>query len=147
MGRNVLIIEDHADERESLQALLEVWGHHVKVAEDGSRGIALALAKQPDIVLVDLGLPDIDGSDVISCIRAAFGVKDIAIVALTGWSGREAQARSAGCDAYFSKPVEAEALKEILAAGVRRPALRARPKQPDESPVDEAEPLTIGGQR
>src|SRR5437762_2729538 len=72
-SRRVLIVEDNADGRESLARLLQLVGHQVAVAEDGGRGVELALAVRPDVALIDLGLPDVDGCEVARQARAGLG--------------------------------------------------------------------------
>ena len=70
MRTRVLVIEDDPDNRESLALLLEAWGYQVSVAETGERGIALAIAERPHIVLLDLGLPGIQGTQAATIIKA-----------------------------------------------------------------------------
>src|SRR5215469_16570477 len=81
--RRVLIVEDHPDARESLRLLLEFWGHQVEVAADGLRGVQVALAWKPEVAIVDIGLPLLDGYEVARQLRAALDVP-IRLIALTG---------------------------------------------------------------
>jgi PAS domain S-box-containing protein len=114
--RNILIIEDNDDARESLRLLLESLGHQVVDAGDGRHGVALALQARPDVVLVDLGLPGIDGYEVARAIRASGLGKRVRLVAVTGYGQKEDRRRSteAGFDAHLVKPVSPTALTGVL---------------------------------
>jgi two-component system, sensor histidine kinase len=115
-ARNVLIIEDNDDARESLRVLLESLGHQVVDAGDGRHGVALALQGRPDIVLIDLGLPGIDGYEVARSIRASGLGKSVRLVAVTGYGQTADRRRSveAGFDAHLVKPVSPAALSGVL---------------------------------
>ncbi len=115
-GRHILIVEDNRDGRESLALLLGLLGHRVELAEDGHRGVEVALAVRPEVALVDIGLPGLDGFEVASRLRAGLG-KDVLLVALTGHTQPEDRQRAleAGFDAHLAKPVELEALQALLA--------------------------------
>jgi len=116
-SRHVLLIEDNADGRDSLAMLLRLVGHQVVAAADGARGIAAALEHKPDVALVDIGLPDIDGYEVARRLRASIG-PNLFLVALTGFSQREDRERAlaAGFDAHLAKPVDLSTLQALLAA-------------------------------
>jgi signal transduction histidine kinase/ActR/RegA family two-component response regulator len=116
-GRHILVIEDNRDGRESLAMLLRLLGHRLDLAEDGAKGVAAALALKPEVALIDIGLPGLDGYQVAGQIRAALG-KDVFLVALTGFSQPEDRQRAteAGFDAYLVKPVELDALRALLDA-------------------------------
>jgi CheY-like chemotaxis protein len=105
--RRVLMIEDYADARDSLRALLELSGHEVREAADGPTGVELALRLQPDVVLIDIGLPGLDGYDVARRIRSAPHGHRIVLAAVTGYGQPEDRRRAAeaGFDA-FVKPVD-----------------------------------------
>jgi CheY-like chemotaxis protein len=113
--RSVLVIEDNHDAREALVALLELEGYVVAGAEDGPRGIELARAKCPDVVLVDIGLPGLDGYEVARHIRSLDGPR-LSLVALTGYGEPEDKKRAleAGFDAHLVKPVDPAALTDLL---------------------------------
>ncbi len=115
-GRRVLIIEDDEDGRETLRLLLELQGHDVDVAATGRQGATLALETRPDVVLVDIGLPDVDGYAVAREIRARAPVAPL-LVALTGYgaSADRQQALEAGFDAHLVKPIEPGTLARLLA--------------------------------
>ena len=114
-GRHVLIIEDNADGRETLARLLRRFGHRVSVAEDGLRGVEAALALRPEVVLLDIGLPGLDGYQVAARLRAE--LCGSLLVALTGRGQPDdvRRARAAGCDAHLVKPVDLDALQQLLA--------------------------------
>lgn len=117
----MLVIEDDEDGRETLRLLLEIQGHEVDVAEDGQRGMAKALTARPDVVLVDIGLPDMDGYSVARQLRE-HGDVGMVIVALTGYgaSTDRQQALAAGFNAHLVKPVEPGALTRLLTGETER---------------------------
>jgi signal transduction histidine kinase/CheY-like chemotaxis protein len=116
---HVLIIEDNADARETLATLLRMLGHRTETASTGPEGVRLALDARPQVVLIDLGLPGLDGFQVARQIRAA-KVDSMRLVALTGHVLEEDRRRTeeAGFDAHLPKPVELEELNRVL-AGVK----------------------------
>lgn len=115
--RRVLIVEDNADSREMLRVALEIAGHQVFVAEDGLRGIEQASTVRPDVVLLDLGLPELDGYEVARRLRHAAGGQNMLIVALSGYGRQEDKERSreSGFDFHLVKPVDPSAVERILA--------------------------------
>ncbi|HET7341498.1 MAG TPA: response regulator [Methylomirabilota bacterium] len=114
-GRRILVIEDDADSAEVLQLGLEALGQHVAVAKDGAAGIALATETKPDVVLVDLGLPGLDGYEVVRQIRSALG-ESVRVIALTGYGRAEDRRRTAeaGFDGHLMKPIGTEAILALL---------------------------------
>jgi two-component system CheB/CheR fusion protein len=120
--RRVLIIEDHIDAAESLQLLLEMEGHEVKIANDGQAGLALAKTFVPEIVLCDLGLPGMDGFAVARAVRAESSLRDRYLVAISGYARPEdiKQSRAAGFDNHLAKPVSLAALHAAFAAAAAR---------------------------
>jgi CheY-like chemotaxis protein len=114
--RHIAIIEDNTDFRHGLRLLLESWGHHVEEASSGAQGIDLVRLKRPEIVLIDLGLPGVDGYAVARALRASPGGEALLLVAITGY-GRPSdrrQAQEAGFDAHLTKPVSPPDLAAIL---------------------------------
>jgi signal transduction histidine kinase/CheY-like chemotaxis protein len=111
----ILVIEDDRDNRDMLRASLEVAGHQVEVAEDGVGGVERARAMRPDIALIDIGLPGLDGYEVARQIRRDLGGV-IRLIALTGYGQPEDRRRGAeaGFDAYLVKPVFADQLARVL---------------------------------
>jgi signal transduction histidine kinase/ActR/RegA family two-component response regulator len=114
-GKRILIVEDQADARRALQRLLQIWGHHVQVAEDGIRAVELAITSRPDIALVDVGLPGLDGYEVARRVRSAVG-NSIRLVALTGYGQPEDRERAyqAGFDLHLVKPVDRDQLSQSI---------------------------------
>lgn len=110
----VAVIEDNPDIRETLRELLRLRGHEVVEAEDGPGGVQLVLSRNPDVALVDIGLPGIDGYEVAARLRAAAGTTRL--VALTGYGGEEDRSRAvrAGFDAHLVKPVDFQELTRVL---------------------------------
>jgi CheY-like chemotaxis protein len=114
---HVLVVEDNHDGRESLRDLLEIWGHEVTLAEDGPEGVDKALSIHPDVALVDIGLPGLDGNEVARRIRSALGSDEISLIAMTGYGQPEDRRRAlqAGFDRYLVKPVDPAVLSQLLA--------------------------------
>ena len=112
----VLIVEDNPDGREALCALIEMLGHQVETAEDGLQAIQKALAWRPEVALIDIGLPRLNGHQVAKRLRAALA-RDVFLIAHTAYNQPEdrRQAFAAGFDAYLVKPVEPSELEEWLA--------------------------------
>ena len=119
-ARRVLIVEDNDDTRQMMQEVLKFSGHEVRTARDGASGLALAAEARPDVALIDIGLPDVDGYEVARRMRAAPGGRTIGLVAITGYGQAEDQRRAyeAGFDAHLTKPVAPERLKQVI-AGLR----------------------------
>jgi signal transduction histidine kinase/CheY-like chemotaxis protein len=115
-ARHILIVEDNADARDTLQMLLELSGHRIDTAPDGPTGLEKALALQPEIALIDVGLPGMDGYEVARRIRASHGMRRPFLVALTGYGAPEDRERAleAGFDTHVVKPVDDHILTEIL---------------------------------
>jgi len=118
MPRRVLIVDDSEDGAESMAMLLQVAGHDTYKAHDGYSAIAAAERLRPDAVLLDIGLPGLNGYEVCSRIRREPWGKQMVLVALTGWGQEEdrQQSSEAGFDAHMVKPVDHDALLEFLAA-------------------------------
>jgi signal transduction histidine kinase/CheY-like chemotaxis protein len=115
-ARHILIIEDNTDFREGLRLLLESWGHRVEEASGGAKGLELVRLKRPEIVLIDLGLPGVDGYAVARALRSEPGGEALLLVAITGY-GRPSdrrRAQEAGFDAHMTKPVSPPELAAIL---------------------------------
>jgi len=115
--QRVLIIEDNIDQAHSLAMLLTLWGHEVAMAHEGRSGVAQALAFLPDVALVDLGLPDIDGYAVAKQMRQHPRLKHVRLVAQTGWGQAQDRARTkdAGFDHHLVKPVDPAQLAALVA--------------------------------
>jgi PAS domain S-box-containing protein len=112
----VLVVEDNEDARELILAWLEASGHSAQGAADGQAGLELAVSTRPDIALVDIGLPVLDGYEVAKSLRATEGGASVYLVAVTGYGRPEDKARAldAGFDAYIVKPLDKAALAKAL---------------------------------
>jgi CheY-like chemotaxis protein len=116
-GRRVLVVDDNQDAAATLAELLDMSGYQVAVANDGKSALEAAKRHQPDAVLLDIGLPDIDGYEVCRRIRADAGLaRQPVLIAVTGWGQQSDQdaATKAGFDAHMTKPVELDALMQLL---------------------------------
>ena len=115
-ARHIVIIEDNRDFRVGLRMLLESWGHRVEEAATGMEGLDVLHRVQADVVLVDLGLPGIDGCAVAQEVRSMPGGHAMLLVAITGYGRAEDRHRAerAGFDAHLTKPVQPHELAEIL---------------------------------
>lgn len=118
VSRRVLVVDDQEDNANSLSSLLRVAGHNAKVAYDGNAAIAEAKEFRPELILLDIGMPDMNGFEACRCIREEAWGKDLKIMALTGWGQEEDHEKSmaAGFDGHLVKPVSLTALTEILAS-------------------------------
>jgi CheY-like chemotaxis protein len=115
-ARTILVIEDNDDARESLRLLLESLGHRVLAAADGHQGVAQALEHHPEVLLIDLGLPGLDGYEVARTVRASPGGKSAVLIAVTGYGQAQDRRRSteAGFDAHLVKPVSQSLLSTLI---------------------------------
>ncbi|WP_325170202.1 response regulator [Noviherbaspirillum pedocola] len=116
----VLLIEDNVDGRDIMAMRLAALGHQVFTAEDGPRGIEIAERERPDVVLLDIGLPEMDGFAVARALRSNPATCDLKLVALTGYGLEEDRIRSleAGFDMHLVKPVDQDRLTRALARNV-----------------------------
>ncbi len=115
-ARRILVVDDYKDAAESLAKLLRIMGHQVRTARDGLEAVETASAFQPEVVLMDLGLPKLNGYDAARRIRDERG-GGVMLIALTGWGQDEDRRRSteADFDHHLTKPVELDALQELIA--------------------------------
>lgn len=114
--RRILVVDDNRDAAESLSELLELLGAEAHVAFDGQGALSGVEQHAPDLVLLDIGLPDIDGYEVARRIRARAGDASPLLVAVTGWGQEEdrKRARDAGFDHHMVKPADVELLEALL---------------------------------
>lgn len=106
MGNRVLVVEDTADNRQIIRDLLTAAGYELLEATDGAAGLASASANHPDLILMDIQLPVMDGYETTRRIKADPTLRHIPVIAVTSYalSGDEEKTRTAGCDAYIAKP-------------------------------------------
>jgi CheY-like chemotaxis protein len=114
----VLVVDDNVDSVESLAMLLRMMGHEVETASDGASGLEKAAAFKPDVAILDIGLPKVNGYELARQIREQQWSKNVTLVALTGWGQEQHRRRSeeSGFNHHLTKPVEFDVLQEILAA-------------------------------
>jgi len=115
--RRVLIVDDNEDAANSLALILELGGHKTASVYSAADALARAVAFRPDVVLLDIGLPGMDGYEVAQKLRELPGLRDIRLVAVTGYgrSDDRIRARDAGFDDHLTKPVEYTVLERTLA--------------------------------
>jgi CheY-like chemotaxis protein len=113
----VLLAEDCRDAAATLGFLLERWGFQVCITYDGTAALAAAQTHAPDVAILDIGLPGLDGFAVAAALRQQRGPGELMLVALTGYGSNEClqKARQAGFDHYFVKPVAPAVLRALLA--------------------------------
>jgi two-component system, cell cycle response regulator DivK len=106
MTKRILVVEDTEDNRKIIRDLLTSVGYELIEAVDGGEGVALARSERPDLILMDMQLPVIDGYEATRQIRAVPDLAKVPIIAVTSYalSGDEAKTRAAGCDGYVAKP-------------------------------------------
>jgi len=112
MSRRILVVEDQEDNRRILRDLLMSAGYEIIQAENGEEALAVAAKERPDLILMDIQLPLIDGYEATRRIKANPALRTIPVIAVTSYalSGDENHARAAGCDAYVTKPFSPRAL-------------------------------------
>src|SRR5262244_2979778 len=115
--RRIVVVEDHEDAREMLLELLTLQGHRVEGASDGRAGLSLIVDSAPDIALIDVGLPELDGYEVARQVRRTMG-RQVRLIAVTGYgqSYDRARAEEAGFDLHLTKPVSSKDLSQALGA-------------------------------
>ena len=114
MSKRILVIEDHEDNRRIMNDTLSAAGFEVIEAVTGDAGVAMAESERPDLILMDIQLPGIDGYEATRLIKAKPELRHIPIIAVTSYalSGDDVKAKEAGCDGYLAKPFRP---RELLA--------------------------------
>ena len=112
MSKRILLVEDHEDNRRIVRDLLGVTGYELVEAVTGEEGVAMADSERPDLILMDIQLPGVDGYEATLRIKANPALAHILIIAVTSYalSGDDVKARQAGCDDYVTKPFSPRAL-------------------------------------
>ncbi|UXI65851.1 PAS domain-containing hybrid sensor histidine kinase/response regulator [Tahibacter amnicola] len=152
----ILVVDDNEDAADSLGIILRGLGNEVRIAHDGETGLAAIEAERPDVVLLDLGMPGMDGYELARQVRTTLGDDDVTLIALTGWGQEEDRRRSkeAGIDHHLVKPVDFAALWELLSTADKHPpphcptcpARRFRAKGTGaEAPLDISATLALPG--
>ena len=121
--RRVLVVDDNEDSASSLAKLLKMMGNHTRVAHDGLAAVTAAEEFRPDVVLLDIGLPGLNGYDACQRIRQQPWGKDTVMVALTGWGQEDDRRRSreVGFDHHLVKPLDYDALLMVLGSKTTEP--------------------------
>lgn len=120
-AKRIIVVEDNVDFQELLAMSASSWGHVVECASDGEEGLNRILNEAPDLALVDIGLPGLDGYEVARRVRADPRGARVALVALTGYGSRDqkALALQSGFDCVLVKPVEPAHLQKVLSSDSR----------------------------
>jgi CheY-like chemotaxis protein len=115
--RRILVADDNVDSANTLALLLDLLGHSTRVAHDGQEAVEVAEAFRPDVVLLDIGMPRLNGHDACRRIRSQEWARSIAIVAVTGWGQDQDRqhSREAGFDLHLVKPLDPTAIDGLLA--------------------------------
>ena len=116
-GRRILVVDDNQDGAESLATMLKLLGNEVRTAHDGVAAVEVAGEFRPEVILMDVGMPKLNGLEATRRIRAQAWGRDMTIIALTGWGQENDKERSreAGCDGHLVKPVDLPDLEKLLA--------------------------------
>ena len=114
--RRILVVDDNRDAADSLAILLQMSGHDVHTVHDGLEAVEAAAKLQPDVIVLDIGLPTLNGYEAARRIRQQQGSKEPVLVALTGWGqdGDKRRSQEAGFDFHLVKPIDASALEKLL---------------------------------
>lgn len=118
-GLTILVAEDHRDSRDALRALLEASGYRVHLAADGAEAVEQALAFRPDLILMDIMMPRLDGLAATRLLREEPTLARIPILALTAMDGAREPAIQAGCDDYLRKPIDVPLFFETVHRWIR----------------------------
>lgn len=112
----ILVVEDYEDTSLAMRLALEGQGYHILEAADGEQAVEVAARARPEIILMDLNLPRLDGFDATRRIRANPALSGVVIVAVTAYPDADHRARAltAGCNAYVTKPIDFDFLKDLL---------------------------------
>jgi len=116
MSKRILVVEDQEDLRALLRTLLTGSGYSVSEAADGQSGVAQAIAERPDLILMDIQLPILDGYEATRQIKADPGLRTTPVIAVSSFAmkGDEERARASGCDHYVTKPYSPIQLLKVI---------------------------------
>jgi len=121
-GKNVMVVEDNEKNRKLVRVVLKAKGYNIIEAATGEEALNLLKNQKPDIILMDIQLPGIDGLTLIKQIKASVITKDIPIIAVTAYAmkGDEQKILDTGCDAYVSKPINTQELPRIVEKYIKK---------------------------
>jgi two-component system cell cycle response regulator DivK len=116
--KTILLIEDNDDSARLMMRILKPHGYHLLRASDGEGGLQMAVEERPDLILLDLGLPDVDGQTLVGLIKAMPELAEVPIVVTTAWppDTAEPMVKAYGCDGYIAKPISAREFPSQVAA-------------------------------
>ena len=116
--RRVLVVDDNHDAAESTAAVLELLGNSARAAHSGADALEIADEFEPDVMLIDIGMPKMNGYELARAVRAKSWGADVMLISLTGWTEEDnpSQAKEAGFDVHLTKPADPDALQKLLAA-------------------------------
>ncbi len=114
----ILIIEDNADSARLVVRILQPHGYRLLHASDAESGLQMAIEEKPDLILLDLGLPDLDGQTLIGLLKSSPGLEGVPVVVTSAWPSDTAEpmVRAYGCDGYISKPINARQFPSQISA-------------------------------
>lgn len=117
----ILIVEDNQQNALLMKRVLQVRNHEIVHASDGESGLQAAVDEKPDLILIDLGLPDIDGQTLVAFIKRVPELENVPIVAVTAWPEDTARemAQAYGCDGFISKPINTRTFPDQIAEFIR----------------------------
>ena len=136
MSKRILVVEDHEDNRQIIRDLLSATDYEITEAESGEQALEAVAKQRPDLILMDIQLPGMDGYEATRRIKADPALRSIPIIAVTSYalSGEEQKARAAGCDEYVAKPYSPRQLlakiRQYLPVGWRRVAAKVSSCRP-----------------
>ena len=115
-GRRILIVDDNAEAVKTTQMLLELWGHEIQTALDGPSGIKAAQIFKPEVIILDIGLPGMNGYEVAKCLRQLPGTEKVLLIALSGYGQEEdlRKSKEAGFDHHLVKPADMDQLQALI---------------------------------
>lgn len=116
MAHTILLVEDYDDTREFMHFMLEFYGYAVIDAKDGLEAVEFTKSEHPDLILMDISLPEMDGINATKQIRKLEEWADVPVVAVTAHTNCRQKALNAGCNEVLFKPVEPEHLKQVIAS-------------------------------
>jgi len=117
--RTILVAEDHADSREAVRALLEAVGYRVRVAVNGREAIDSATADPPDLILMDIMMPEVDGLEATRALRARSQTRHVPIIAVTAMGASGEISREAGCNGHVAKPIDVPRFLDAISRSLR----------------------------
>ncbi|MGC9347958.1 MAG: response regulator [Anaerolineae bacterium] len=131
--KTILLMEDDPHQSRLMRRLLERGGYRVLVASDGESGLRMAMSQEPDMILLDMGLPDLDGQTVAGLIRGSTLLSKVPLVAVTAWPEDFAagMAKAYGCDGYLSKPISARDFADQVGEFMDRAEVAGRSAEAD----------------